>query len=235
MPKKNKNTKRNKNMNRNKNSMVPRPMSNKSVLNDHHFYRTWNLNIPMNASTGFFGAGFDLEFNFALGTSNVNIAGSGVYGPALPNSSEFVNLFDQYCLKSVELIINFSADGFPVSSPTFVAPLFSYIVDYDDSTSVALNDILQYPMVRHHNFLTNGYKPLHIRLKPRPLMDIASTGMLTSYAPSLNKDVWLSTSYSSTPHYGVKLIWNTFGVSNNVNYGQITIYCKIGLAFRNPK
>lgn len=189
----------------------------------------------MNESTGFLGAGFDLEFNFALSQSNVNIGGVGTYGPTLPNASEFVNLFDQYCIKSVRLTMYHTANDFLVSSPSIVAPLFTFVNDYDDSSACVLTDLLQYPEVKTHSMLNNGTRPLVHRVKPRPLLDIAGTGMLTGYAPNLGADTWLSTSYATVPHYGVKLVWNTMGRSSNTDVGTLCVYAEFDLAFRHPK
>jgi len=218
---------------RNNSSSIPRSVSVKDK--EYRFKRTWALNITMNESTGFLGAGFDLEFNFALSQSNVNIGGVGTYGPTLPNSSEFSNLFDQFCIKGVRLTFYHSQNEFVVSSPSIVCPLFTYVVDYDDSNACVLTDLLQYPNVKTHSMLANGTRPLVTRLKPRPLLDVAGTGLLTSYAPSLGADTWISTSYATTPHYGLKLVWNTFGRSSNTDVGTLTVYCEFDLAFRHPK
>jgi hypothetical protein len=209
---------------------VPRP-----VRTNYTFRRTWNQIIPYTMSAGWNAAAYDLEFNFALSVSNINIGGVGTYSPSTPSYSEIVNLFDNYRIECVTLRIDWDFDSYnPAVNATVAAPIIYHIADYNDSVAVALSDVLQYPDVKVHSFMTNGYSPLIIQMKPRPLTDIASTGVLTGYGPALRAP-WLSTSYATVPHYGIKLITGNFGLAAAGVTGSASCTCFIDFQTCNPK
>jgi len=210
--------------------MVPRP-----IRTNYPFRRSWNQVIPYTMSGGWNASAFDLEFNFALSASNINIGGVGTYSPSTPSYSEIVNLFDNYRIENITLRIDWDFDSYnPAVNSTVAAPLIYHIADFNDSGGIALSDALQYPDVKVHSFMMNGYSPLIIALKPRPLTDIASTGVLTAYGPTLRAP-WLSTSYATVPHYGIKLVTGNFGLTAAGVTGSANITCFIDFQTCNPK
>lgn len=200
----------------------------------YSFRRSWQLAIPYTGSTGWSAAGFDLEFNFALSVSNVNIGGVAFYGPNTPNYSEFVNLFDQYRIRRVILRVDWDFNAYSPANTTLTAPLIYHMADYDESTSVVLTDILQYPKVNVHSFMQNGYSPLIVEVIPRPLTDIASTGVLTAYGPTIQSP-WIRTSEATTPHYGIKMVASNFGIATASVIGTANFTCYIDFDCCNPK
>ncbi len=197
--------------------------------------RSWTQDIGYYGTNGWFNQGVpDFQINFAAGQSNVNIGGVGVYGPSTPNSAELSNLFDQYRIAQVTVRIDWVYNSYPVTSGNAVAPLIYYVADYDDSGSAVLSSLLQYPGVRTHSFLQDGYTPLVFQVKPKPLRDIASTGILTSYGP-MTTAPWIRTAELSTPHYGMKFCASQFGLGGSVLIGNISITCYIDLEMANPR
>jgi len=197
--------------------------------------RSWTQDIGYYGANGWFNQGVpDFQINFAAGQSNINIGGVGVYGPTTPNSAELSNLFDQYRIAQVTVRIDWVYNSYPVSSGTAVAPLLYYVADYDDSGSAVLSSLLQYPGVRTHSFLQNGYTPLVFQVKPKPLRDVASTGLLTSYGP-MTSAPWIRTAELSTPHYGMKFCASQFGIGGTSLTGNITITTYIDMDMANPR
>jgi len=172
--------------------------------------------------------------NFGASVSNINIGGVAVYGPTTINSTELSNLFDQYRMTNVTLRIDWDYNSYPVASGNAVAPLIYYVADYDDSGSALIPALLQYPGLHTHSFLEDGYKPLIVQIKPKPLRDVASTGLLTAYGP-MTVAPWIRTADMTTPHYGLKFCANQFGLAGTALIGQITITCYIDMELANPK
>jgi hypothetical protein len=197
--------------------------------------RSWTQDISYYGSNGWFNLGSpDMQIQFAASASTIFLGGSAVYGPTTPNSSEFSALFDQYRLLQATIRIDWDYNSYPVSGGTAVAPLIYYAADYDDSTSSSLSTLLQYPGVQTHSFLENGYKPLIVTVRPKPLRDIASTGVLTAYGP-MTVAPWIRTADLTTPHYGLKFCASQFGLGGTALIGQITITCYLDMEFANPK
>ncbi len=197
--------------------------------------RTWTQDIAYYGNNGWFNSSQpDFQINFGASVSNINLGGVGVYGPTTPNASELAALYDQYRLLQVTVRIDWDYNSYPVSSGTAVAPLLYYVADYDDSTSALIPALLQYPGVQTHSFLENGYRPVIVSLKPKPLRDIASTGMLTGYGPMAIAP-WIRTTEMTVPHYGLKFCASQFSLGGTALIGSITITCYIDLEFANPK
>lgn len=197
--------------------------------------RSWTQDIGYYGANGWFNSTSpDIQIQFAASVSNINLGGVGVYGPATPNYAELANLFDQYRINQVTVRIDWDYNSYPPSSGTAIAPLIHYVADYDDSGSSPVAALLQYPGVKTHSFLENGYKPLIVSLKPKPLRDIASTGVLTAYGP-MTTAPWIRTTELSTPHYGLKLCASQFGLGGTSLIGQISITCYIDMEFANPR
>jgi len=198
--------------------------------------RSWTQDIAYYGGTGGWANSGNLDFqiNFAASQSEVRIGGVLVYGPSTPNSTELSNLFDQYRIMGVTVRIDWDYNSFPVSGGTNIAPLLYYVADYDDSGSAIVSGLLQYSGVRTHSFMHDGYTPLITYIKPKPLRDVAGTGVLTSYGPMSNAP-WLRTAEMTTPHYGLKFCSSGFSLGGTTLTGTATITSFIDMEFVNPK
>lgn len=178
----------------------------------------------------------DVQLAFAPGSTNYRIGGTSIYSDALPNNAEFSNLFDQYRIKSVIVRMD-CPDAWANSAPTPTQPVFLplvyYALDYDDPGSALKNNLLEYPQVNIHSFYTNGYKPLILKFSPKPLVDIAGSGIATAYGP-MQKAPWIRTSEMTVPHYGLKMFFE-FPSSTQINTIQISYTIWYDLEFTNPK
>lgn len=174
-----------------------------------------------------------MQFTFSPGATDYRLGGVSIYSTALPDLTDFTNLFDQWRIKRVILRCDIAA-GYSNSAPTpIIMPNIFYVSDYDDSQNLSVVDILQYPQLQVHNFYEGGYKPLQISLSPKPLRDVAGAGISTGYGP-MPVAPWLRTADSSLPHYGVKFAFDWLGkVQTATVQMQTTIWYE--MEFTNPK
>jgi hypothetical protein len=194
--------------------------------------RQFSWNPGTNAIDGLAGSS-SLQITFSPSVTDWRIAGVSIYNDALPGVTEFSALYDQWSIANVVLRWDMQSSIYTNSGATYGSPLLLHMMDYDDTTDPGLAGILQYPQVRTHCFSKGGYDPLILNLTPRPLMDVAGSGISTNYSP-MEVNPFLKTSDMSTPHYCFKSQFQNFGASASVLIVfQITLY--YDLEFTNPK
>jgi len=176
-----------------------------------------------------------MQFTFAPGATDIRLGGTSIYVDAVPNTTEFTSLFDQWRIKNVvfrlDVPANYSTAG-ANASPT-VYPMIYYVLDYDDPQNATITDMLQYPQVQVHNFAKDGYTPMMIKFSPKPLRDIAGSGISTGYGP-MPSAPWIRTSDFTIPHYGLKIAFDWFGYAV-ASYVNFVITIQYELEFTNPK
>lgn len=196
--------------------------------------RSWSQIIPYNPNLGWFGTSQNIQINYAASQSQISLGGVFTYGPSTPSASELVNLFDQYRIKGITMRFDWTGNAY---SPTDLAssdPLLYYCVDYDDSGDASVSDLLQRPGVMTHSFRTNGYEPLIVSLKPKPLRDVASTGLLTGYSP-MESAPFIRTAEMTVPHYGLKIACLNAVSATTTTTGYLMATCYIDMEFINVK
>lgn len=152
----------------------------------------------------------------------------------MPNASEFAAIFDQWRIVSVTLRADWNLNAYSVSELTNVPPLLYYTPDYDDSSDANVSALLQYPGVRTHSFYQNGYTPMILTIKPKPLKDVAGSGVTTTYSPDTSMP-FIRTAEMTTPHYGIKIATQTMGGTSSSNTGFIMFTAFIDLEFVGVK
>lgn len=187
----------------------------------------------MDSSTIDGAAANTIQISFAPGATNWRLDGVSVYTDILQSVSEFSQLFDQWRLKDIMLRIDVPNGASNSIATPIVYPQIFYVSDYDDVQNAGLADLYQYPQVQLHNFNKNGYTPLMFKLSPKPLMDVAGSGISTTYGP-MPKAPWIRSSDLTTPHYGVKMAFDWFGLVQTVDIRMaFTIW--YDLEFTNPR
>jgi hypothetical protein len=156
-----------------------------------------------------------------------------IFNSSLPNLTEFSNLFDQWRLKSVVVRGDFAAGYSSTATTPVILPNMYYVADYDDSQDCQINDMLQYPQCNVHNFYRNGYEPFQVTLQPKPLRDVAGSGISTGYGP-MPVAPWLRTAEMSLPHYGLKIAFDWMGKVQTEDV-PLVITIWYNLEFTNPK
>lgn len=177
-----------------------------------------------------------IQLSFSPGATDYRFGGVSIYASSVPNIGEFQNLFDQWRLKGVvvqfDIAFGYQGLAVPNTSPV-IAPLMWYAADYDDSGDAVISDLLQYPQVQCHNFYHNGYAPFIVSLNPKPLRDIAGSGVTTGYGP-MPVAPWLRTSNMSIPHYGLKLALDWCGKVQTSDI-QVVTTVFYDIEFANPR
>lgn len=141
---------------------------------------------------------------------------------SLVSSTELTNLYDQYKINAVvvkiRLVNNPDATYMPGitsvdSSGSNYYPRLWYVRDYDDNSTLTLDEIKQCGKAKCVTLKPNvEYK---IKVKPAVAMQVYRTTTTTGYAPMWPKK--LDCSQSDIPHYGIKWVFDGMGVTRRSN------------------
>ena len=189
-------------------------------------------NFSVNSSGIDIGGSNNPQVSFAPGATDWRIGGTSIYTDTLINISEFTNLFDQYKINGIYMQVDLPLGNSNAFAQPLYNPIIYYVADYDDSSDTDLGSLLQYPQLQQHNFWRDCYTPLIIRLSPKPLRDIAGSGIATGYGP-MAKAPWIRTAEMGVPHYGLKMCLDWFGITQATSMKmKITLW--YDLSFTNP-
>lgn len=197
--------------------------------------RALQRSLTYNPAGGIDGSGqYTMQLTFAPGSTDFRLGGVSIYTDALPNNTEFSQLFDQYRIAGVTVRIDFSVNVFSNSGSAYTPPIAYFIADYDDPQDATVNQVLQYPQVITHSWVEGGYKPFIASLKPKPLRDVAGAGIATGYSP-MAVAPFIRTSEMTIPHYGLKMALVNNGASASAIIGSFLVNVYYDLEFINPK
>jgi hypothetical protein len=174
-----------------------------------------------------------IQLTFAPGATDYRLGGVSIYSTALPDLTDFSNLFDQWRLRKVIIRCDFAAGYSDSASTPVIMPAIYFVSDYDDPQDLSLTNMLQYPQVQVHNFYKGGYEPFQVSLSPKPLRDIAGSGISTGYGPMATAP-WIRTADMTLPHYGLKLAFDWMGKVQTADV-QMVMTIWYDLEFTNPK
>lgn len=136
----------------------------------------------------------------------------------LPSYTEFTSLYDQYKITTAVFYIQLvnNPDAGNILNSTTAGnnssnwyPKLWYVRDYDDSTSMTLDQIRQYSTAKCVVLRPN--KTFRIATKPAVLMQAYDTAVSTAYIPKHNQ--WIDAGNYSTPLYGIKFILDTIDLT----------------------
>jgi hypothetical protein len=117
---------------------------------------------------------------------------------AVPGYTEFTSLFDQYRIVMVRVVWrprwNFSAIS---SSASDINPLFISVIDYDDSSTLTITQMLNYPSYKETRFDQD-----HARCIAPHLALGAYSGTFTGF--SNLPPLWIDCASPGVQHYGIK-------------------------------
>lgn len=114
----------------------------------------------------------------------------------LPNSAEFLSLFDQYRIVKVQMrFIPYQT----VANPTASKSILVTVADYDDAVVLnSLQEAYQYTSCR----ITNALGEHVWTIKPRISMAAYGSGIFSSY--SNQPAQWIDSGSNTVAHYGIK-------------------------------
>lgn len=135
----------------------------------------------------------------------------------VPNSSEFVDLFDMFKITGVQLkfYLNLdpSAQAEGSSSPFGggYVPRLHWVVDHDDATTPAsINSLREHS--KHKVANLSPYRPVTIYLKPA-VLGVNFATSLTDFAFAPKWGQWIDVARADTNHFGLK--WAVDNAFNN--------------------
>jgi len=144
----------------------------------------------------------------------------------LPVAAEFITLFSQYRIKSVDVHMIPRVNTNLANNPAAIS-VFHYCMDYTQKDApLSLAQVLQYPGAKRVN--VNATKDFHIKLKPQAA-DVFYNGAVVAGYGAAPENTWINTAGSSgVEHYGLKFWWQCN--SNPVTY--IDRYATFELEFK---
>lgn len=166
-----------------------------------------------------------------------NIVSNGVTGIAyslvfslnqLPNYTEFVALYDQYCIKAVKVLLLPQENVSAVGNAARTTPILLTAYDYNDASAIANEaQILEYETVKMHKFtsIVTRY------LSPKPAMAVYKTPLTTGYAAP-TRATWIECASPDIQHYGLKIFIPPCDASDQQGW---RLYVTYYLSFRDIK
>lgn len=199
----------------------------------YKFRRSASALFPIGPA-GWDNAGADLTFTTALGSASINISGTLARSVAIPNVSEFTNLYDQFRITKIRMRWWLSRN----LSNTVAAskPLLHIVNDYNSTGSFSLVDVQQHQDMRSYQFKEGS--PIVWDLYPHMRIDVLQdSGVLSSSAYNIKSD-WVDTSSPNTQFLGTQVFLNMMGDSSTfaVPYpGYIFMEMEYYFEFKNVK
>lgn len=161
-------------------------------------------------------------------TGGIASAGAMIFRLSdVPNYTEFTNLYDQYRIKGVKVIFDFTSQEPNINASYNFIGKFYTAIDLDDNNTPSEVEIQQmrYCKVRRPIGTVTRY------LKPRALNTMYNDGVTSAYSLSPKK-LWIDVAYPSVYHYSLKYFWTSMNASFN---GLAYVTVKYYLEFRNPR
>jgi len=181
-------------------------------------------------STGF-TSGENLALAFRLDQVDIYLNGTVGSTFALPGYTDFTNLFDQYCIKKIDVFVYPSWVSAGIGNTTLVGwlPWVVYAADYDNASSTGAQSLMQYDKAKYTQFLAYNKTPQSNKLisfKPQASLSIETVTGAVGSSPT--DDVWISTTRANVQHFGFKMALDDSynGSSPGTTYAGINIVCK---------
>ncbi len=183
-------------------------------------------------------SGTNLALAFRLDQVDLYLNGSLSSTFSLPNYTEFTSLFDEYCIKKVDIMVIPSMTSVGINQQVnFWAPWIVHAVDYDDTSSTSATGLMQYDGAQFTQLagaLTRNNSPVLRSVYPRaPAAVIKSTGVTTGQSPTQN--MWINTSNPNVQHMGFKMALDDSyqGSNSSTIICALNIVCRYHMQFRD--
>jgi len=163
-----------------------------------------------------YGAGYDFRFN------------------QIPNSAEFVALYDQYSISCV--VIEFVANAGCYFDGGMLGPRLHTVVDFDDENPpLTVADVQQYQNYKMFQFTANRQRFTR-KVYPRIATPVYQTNLLPpTFAYQTTKPGWVDMTYTNVPHYGVKVFVEPGTQSTTSNLHYIDVYATFYFKCKNVR
>lgn len=184
----------------------------------------------------------NLQISFSLQETIIYLGGTARWTVPTPNYTEFTALFDQFRIKTVDVMAIHGWSGFDAGTgtvstwPAYQYPSICYCADYDDVLDTGATSIQQYSSCKYIDF--TAAKPVKLlSFTPRTSVETYRTAVTTAYTQGSPK-AWIDIAYPNTPQYGLKLgLENSTlgGGPASATVGSMNLIFKYHLEFKNPR
>ena len=182
-------------------------------------------------------SGQNLALAFRLDQVDLYLNGTVASTFAMPNYTEFTNLFDQYCIKKVDVMVLATYCFAPMNNVTTqFLPWIIHAADYDNVTSTGATSLMQYNGAKYTQLLgqTNSVNSQVLRsIKPQAALSVARVTGSVGQSPT--DDLWISTDNPNIQHFGVKMALDDSynGYTVNQTTAQLNFIIRYHMAFRD--
>lgn len=164
----------------------------------------------------------------SISATDIGRAANFISLSAVPDVSEFTNLFDQFTIDSID--VHFVCNSAAISAGnSAIFPTLLFAQDSNDSTApTVIGDVLSYDNMQLFQF-SESDRRCRFTIRPKAQVSLAAGTGIT--VPGM----WCSTSSASTtPWYGYKY-WLVYYNSTTTNGTVLTMYLTYNMRFRSPK
>jgi len=202
----------------------------------YSFWRSASLSTTLTENLGFANTSYNLNFGFSLSQVWGYLSGAYALSAAIPNASEFQNLFDEYKINFVRVKMFFTNNISSVNSPATGMPLIHMCNDFDDVIeSLTLSNILEKSGVRHVQFDATNSGGINHWVKPVPISYVNTTagdGTTAAIAGGVPSTQWINTAASNVVHCGIKMVYNPQGRNSATDIGSVTFVFDVEYVFK---
>lgn len=188
---------------------------------------------PAAGATGFGNTNWGLNFTLQQVNCFVNgTTGATNNAAGFNNFQEYVNLFDSYRIRNVEIKMVYNASDQTQTMLTGL-PNMLMVNDYDDSGNTAIPSLMQYDSMRMFQLQAGRSKTW--KMVPRLQAQVeTTTGSILAMTPA--RGAWLDTLSPNAVYYGVKGAVDLQHFAGALtNTGYVTFYVKAYAEFKNTK
>jgi len=173
-------------------------------------------------------AGYDIQMSFSLAQTLLYINGTLDRTVTNPGNTEVVNMFQEYKIDSVEVMLAYSNNCSQINN---VSNLPILQIAYDQSGVADVNSaaILQFEnlkVIQLGNY--RGDAGPVLTLKPKPIFN-TNNSQLAYIAP---ENSWISTLASSVPHYSLKIVYDPMATTSATSVGNLEFYVRYHISAR---
>lgn len=177
-------------------------------------------------------AGTNLALRFSLTTVDVYLNGLLSSSFDLPGFSDFTNLFEEYRLDKIDIMVlpTYANGQITTGAGAAQLPWIVYISDSTDNDAETSLEMIQRQNAKFTQLTNIGQHPPYL-CSVYPKAQLVLSGSSTPEAPTHR---YISTADASIPHYGFKMALDDSynGYTTNTTICQLNIICRYHMSFR---
>jgi hypothetical protein len=145
------------------------------------------------------------------------------------NAAQYATVFDSYRINWVEF--SFELNSGTTTTTVASSPRLIVSADFDDSNvPTDISQINGRPQSQQHQFWPTTPRFV-FAIEPRPAVPVFNSGVFSGYTVP-DKPVYVDSSNTSVPHYGIKFFAGNYNGGDTTSY--INISYRASVTFRDP-